>query len=221
MHTKLKSQIRLIRWMIRRVRLLEIRKHTCRVSVIEISYTYRCIYKQISCFIKQKQNMNFEDYKKIKDIAKRYSFLKELAIRHPEKTSKEFFLAVFRKERYLDMRLTAIRGYAVFATEKEIEPLMKKMTELLRKRPQTTPYNYQEYEILRSAYLMPYLLEKYGYTCFKDFNQQLNLQYDDMPDLFKGIFTCDENGNVIQLLSQQESEERWKAIHDEILSKSK
>lgn len=124
--------------------------------------------------------MNFEDYKKIKDIAKRYSFLKELAIRHPEKTSKEFFLAVFKKERYLDMRLTAIRGYAVFATEKEIEPLMKKMTELLRKRPQTTPYNYQEYEILRSAYLMPYLLEKYGYTCFKDFNQQLNLQYDDM-----------------------------------------
>ena len=95
------------------------------------------------------------------------------------------------------MRLTAIRGYAVFATEKEIEPLMKKMTELLRKRPQTTPYNYQEYEILRSAYLMPYLLEKYGYTCFKDFNQQLNLQYDDMPDLFKGILTCDENGNVI------------------------
>lgn len=97
----------------------------------------------------------------------------------------------------------------------------EKMTELLRKRPQTTPYNYQEYEILRSAYLMPYLLEKYGYTCFKDFNQQLNLQYDDMPDLFKGILTCDENGNVIQLLSQQESEERWKAIHDEILSKSK
>ena len=48
MHTKLKSQIRLIRWMIRRVRLLEIRKRTCQVSVIEISYTYRCIYKQIS-----------------------------------------------------------------------------------------------------------------------------------------------------------------------------
>lgn len=47
MHTKLKSQIRLIRWMIRRVRLLEIRKRTCQVSVIEISYTYRCIYKQI------------------------------------------------------------------------------------------------------------------------------------------------------------------------------
>ena len=52
MHTKLKSQIRLIRWMIRRVRLLEIRKHTCQVSVIEISYTYRCIYKQITHVVK-------------------------------------------------------------------------------------------------------------------------------------------------------------------------
>lgn len=165
--------------------------------------------------------MNFEEYKKIKDMAKRYTILKELAIQYPEKASKEFFLAAFKKERYLDMRLTAIRGYAIFATEKEIEPLMKKLTEILRKIPQTTPYNYQEYEMLRSAYLMPYLLEKYGYACFKKFNQQLNLQYDDMPDLFKGIFTCDEKGNCIQLLSQQESEERWKAIHDEILSKSK
>ena len=164
--------------------------------------------------------MNFENYKKIKDIAKRYSILKELAIQHPEKASKEFFLEAFKKERYLDMRLTAIRGYAVFATEKEIEPLMEKLTELLRKRPQTTPYNYQEYEILRSAYLMPYLLQKYGYSCFKEFNQQLNLQYDGMPDLFKGILTCDENGIIVRLLSQQESEERWKAIHNEILSKN-
>lgn len=39
MHIKLKFQTRLIRWMIHRVQLLEIRKHTCRVSVIEISYT--------------------------------------------------------------------------------------------------------------------------------------------------------------------------------------
>ncbi len=165
--------------------------------------------------------MDFEDYKKIKDVGKRYAILKELAIQYPEKASKDFFLAAFKKERYLDIRLTAIRGYAIFATEKEIEPLVKKMTEILMKRPQTTPYNYQEYEMLRSAYLMPYLLEKYGYACFKEFNHQLNLQYDDMPELFKGIFTCDENGNSIQLLSKQESEERWKAIHDEILSKSK
>lgn len=39
MLTKPKYPIRLIHWMIHRVQLLEIRKHTCRVSVIEISYT--------------------------------------------------------------------------------------------------------------------------------------------------------------------------------------
>ena len=49
MRTKPRYPIRLTLWMIRRVQLLEIRKRTCRVSVIEISYTYRCIYKQIRC----------------------------------------------------------------------------------------------------------------------------------------------------------------------------
>lgn len=65
MHTKLKSQIRLIRWMIRRVRLLEIRKHTCRVSVIEISYTYRCIYKQIQGKSKQLIYSNLQTNKQM------------------------------------------------------------------------------------------------------------------------------------------------------------
>lgn len=37
--TKPRYPIRLTLWMIRRVQLLEIRKHTCRVSVIEIFYT--------------------------------------------------------------------------------------------------------------------------------------------------------------------------------------
>ena len=39
--TKPRYPIRLIRWMIRRVQLLEIRKHTCRVSVIEILATIK------------------------------------------------------------------------------------------------------------------------------------------------------------------------------------
>ncbi|GIP19734.1 hypothetical protein J22TS3_00090 [Paenibacillus sp. J22TS3] len=51
---------------------------------------------------------------------------------------KEFFLKAFKKERYLDMRLTAIRGYAKYATEKEVEKLMSKFTEILMKRPEST-----------------------------------------------------------------------------------
>ena len=99
------------------------------------------------------------------------------------------------------MRLTAIRGYAAFASEEDVALLMNKMLEILKKRPKSTPYNYQEYEILRSAFLLPYLQEKYPYDCFKKFNEQLEKQYNAMPEVFKGIFTCDDKGEHIQLIS--------------------
>ena len=85
---------------------------------------------------------------------------------------------------------------------------MKKMLELLKKRQENTPYNYQEYEPMRSVYLMPYLLKKYKYDCFVKFNEQLEKQYNEMPDVFKGIFTFDEKGNLISLMSQEESNKR-------------
>lgn len=140
-----------------------------------------------------------EKYFNTKDIAKRNALLKQLIFDLPE-DGKDFFLKVYKKERYLDMRLTAIRGYAAFASEEEVAVLMKKMLEILRKRSESTPYNYQEYEILRSAFLMPYLLEKYPYECFLKFNEQLEKQYQAMPEVFKGIFTCNDKGEHIQLM---------------------
>ena len=94
------------------------------------------------------------------------------------------------------MKLTAIRGYSFYATEEEVNTLMDKMLELLKKIPHHTPYDYQEYEIMRSAFLMPYLLKNYNYSCFEIFNKQLEKQYNDMPDAFKNIFSCDEHGNA-------------------------
>ena len=32
------------------------------------------------------------------------------------------------------------------------------------------------------------LIEKYNYQCFKNFNKQLEKQYNEMPDVFKNIF---------------------------------
>lgn len=145
------------------------------------------------------KSTKMETYLKTKDIAKRNALLKQLVFDLPE-DGKDFFLKVFKKERYLDMRLTAIRGYAAFASEEEVALLMNKMLEILKKRPESTGYNYQEYEILRSAFLLPYLLEKYPYDCFKKFNEQLENQYDAMPEVFKGIFTCDNKGEHIQLI---------------------
>ncbi|MGN7402873.1 hypothetical protein ACTHO0_23745 [Cytobacillus praedii] len=140
-----------------------------------------------------------ETYFNTKDIAKRNALLKQLIFDLPE-DGKDFFLKAYKKERYLDMRLTAIRGYAAFASQEEVAVLMNKMLEILIRRPESTPYNYQEYEILRSAFLMPYLLEKYPYDCFKKFNEQLEKQYDAMPEVYKGIFTCNDKGEHIQLI---------------------
>ncbi|AJS57229.1 hypothetical protein [Paenibacillus sp. IHBB 10380] len=143
-----------------------------------------------------------------------YSLAKKLYIRNTIMMSlvfcedidlKDFFFKAFKKERYLDMRLTAIRGYANYATEKEVEKLMSKFIEILMKRPENTPYNYQEYELIRSAFGLPYLVNRFRYACFIQAYAQEEKQYNVMPDAFKGHFTIDEKGNSVQLRSPEET----------------
>ncbi|WP_313638032.1 hypothetical protein [Paenibacillus sp.] len=143
-----------------------------------------------------------------------YSLAKNLYIRNTIMMSlvfcedidlKDFFFKAFKKERYLDMRLTAIRGYANYATEKEVEKLISKFIEILMKRPENTPYNYQEYELIRSAFGLPYLVNRFGYACFIQAYAQEEKQYNAMPDAFKGHFTIDEKGNSVQLRSPEET----------------
>lgn len=50
------------------------------------------------------------------------------------------------------MKLTAVRGYAFYAREDEVAALMENLLALLKKRPEKTPYNYQEYEVMRSRF---------------------------------------------------------------------
>lgn len=152
-----------------------------------------------------------EIYFQEKEIFKRNTILKQLVLDVPA-DAKDFFLKVFKKERYLDMKLSAIRGYAVYADEKEVSVLTYKLLELLKKRAESTPYNYTEYEPMRSVFLMPYLLEHYSYECFKVFNLQLEKQYDDMPDCFKNIFTLDELGNAHSLRDKEEVERSWQVF---------
>lgn len=154
-----------------------------------------------------------ESYFQEKDVSKRNEILKRLLLDIPV-NAKDFFLKAFKKERYLDMKLTAVRGYAVYATEEEVSTLMRKLLELLKKRPEKTPYNYTEYEAMRSIFLMPYLLEHYEYECFRVFNLQLEKQYDDMPDCFKDIFTLDEHGNVRTIRDKEEVDKSWRAFWD-------
>ena len=150
-------------------------------------------------------------YPGVKDPARRREILRQLLCDMPA-DAKDFFLQAFKKERYLDMKLFAVRGYAAYATEAEVAPLMKKLTELLLRRAEKTPYNYTEYEPMRSVFLMPYLCSRYGYACFNAFRAQLETLYHAMPDCFKDVFTLDENGVVREIRDPKEVSRSWEAF---------
>ena len=73
-----------------------------------------------------------EAYFQEKEVSKRSEILTQLLLDMPV-NAKDFFLKVFKKERYLDIKLSAVRGYAAYATEQEVAALMDKLLELLKK----------------------------------------------------------------------------------------
>ncbi len=150
------------------------------------------------------------EYLKSKDVRERFKRLKALVLDLPE-DAKDFFLIAFKKERYLDAKLLALRGYAYYSTETEVELLSEKLMDLLKKREETTSFGYEEYENMRSALLLPYLVKKYGYNCFKELSNRLEEQYQRLPECFKGIFTLDEKGEYVSL---RDSAEVKKSIED-------
>lgn len=170
-------------------------------------YREAMINIRFESFTIEDTNFFIDYYKTVKDIFSRNQILQAFVLQCQKYDLKEFFLSAFKKERYLDMRLTAIRGYAIYASEKEISPLMKKFIDILVKIPSRTPYNYQEYEMLRSKFGLPYLVEQYRYDCFKEALNQLEKQYNDMPDECKGFFTLDENGIYVALMTREEIDE--------------
>lgn len=111
----------------------------------------------------------------------------------------EFFAQAYRKERYLDMKVYALRGLARRSEEKQLQRVLEGFRQTLAKRQQSTPYNYQEYELLRGRNALPYLVERYGYACLRETLEQVNRQYDAMPEAFKGHFTVDDDGTVVTL----------------------
>lgn len=129
---------------------------------------------------------------------------------------KNFFDGAYKKERYLDMKIYALRGLSLFVSEKAIEKLRLKFNLTLLKRQETTPYNYQEYELLRGQNSLPYLIQKYNYNCFKETLNQVNEQYNAMPDAFKGHFTIDENGEFVSLKNPEESSKMIKEFFNQL-----
>jgi len=128
---------------------------------------------------------------------------------------KDFFDKAYKKERYLDMKIYGLRGLSKFISEKEIEKLLQKFNQTLSKRQETTPYNYQEYELLKGQNSLPYLVNQYNYSCFQETLDQLNAQYNKMPEAFKWHFTIDENGEFVSLRNPEESSKMIKDFFDQ------
>ena len=51
---------------------------------------------------------------------------------------------------------------------------------------------------------MPYLAEKFEYNCFKETLEQVDRQYNAMPEAFKGHFTTNEEGEIVSLREPEE-----------------
>lgn len=118
---------------------------------------------------------------------------------------EDFFDQAFRRERYLDMRVHALRGLSQFRSERALAGPIAKVNEILRKRAASTPYNYQEYELLLGKNALPYLVGRYGYAGFRETLATVRANYDAMPDAFKGHFTVGEDGKLIVLRAAAES----------------
>ena len=115
----------------------------------------------------------------------------------------------FKKERKPEMKLIVLRGYAFFATEQEVEKFTQIIMDFVIKVPGSTPYAYNLYEDMRGAYLLPYLTKTYDYPCLKRLQAQVERQYNEMPDVFKNIYSYDEFGNAFSIRDPDEVKKSW------------
>ncbi|MBR4950157.1 MAG: hypothetical protein IKZ25_05205, partial [Clostridia bacterium] len=116
---------------------------------------------------------------------------------------KLFYYESSRKCRRLWLKIFYIRGYALYATEEDLIPVMKKFQTLLKKN-----HDYMDYEYILSVSGLPYLVEKYGYTCFKDTLEIAKNEYQKIDPLLRGYFTLNENLEHINLISHEEALKR-------------
>ena len=120
---------------------------------------------------------------------------------------KEYLYFHIVKCRRLWLKLFYIRTYSIFATEKELEPIIQKFEIALQK-----VHDYQDYEQILSKAGLPYLCKKYGYDCFYHALSVAKKEYLNIDPLLRGFFTLDEYGNMIEILTPQQCRERIEAF---------
>jgi len=124
---------------------------------------------------------------------------------------KKFFLDNYKKSRRLTMKLFFLRGYAMYATEKEIEPLINNFCDKLKSN-----HDYIDYEHILSIPALPYLVNTYKYKCFESAYNTALEEYEKIDPLLRGFFTLNENLKQINLLTSEEISSRTKEFLNKI-----
>lgn len=119
---------------------------------------------------------------------------------------KQWYLDGWKRSRRLWLRMYYIRGYAIYATESEMQPVMKRFGELLRRSHDCADYA----EILSCAGL-PYLAKQYGYPCVLDALETAKAEYEKIDPLLRGRWTTNEQLEHVDLVSGWEAFARDKA----------
>ena len=120
---------------------------------------------------------------------------------------KSFYLECLKRSRRLALKIFYIRGYAIYASEEELTPIMAKFCANLEKN-----HDYIDYEHILSAAGLPYLAKTYGYDCFIKALHKAEEEYQKIDPLLRGFFTLDENINQVDLLSYEETNKREEAF---------
>lgn len=109
------------------------------------------------------------------------------------------------------LKIFFIRGYALYADEEELVPVMKKFQASLKNN-----HDYIDYEFLLSAAGLPYLAKKYKYPCFIDTWRIAETEYQEIDPLLRGYFTIDKNLEQVNIISNEEINKRYCAFIEKL-----
>ena len=116
---------------------------------------------------------------------------------------KKFYFENLKKCRRLALKIFYIRGYAIYASEEELNPVMEKFRKNLEKNHDHMDYNY-----LLSVAGIPYLADTYGYDCFVRTLEKAEEEHQRIDPLLRGYFTLNTNLEQVDLLSTEKVRRR-------------
>ena len=122
---------------------------------------------------------------------------------------KEFYLQNFKRSRRIAIKIFFIRGYAQYASEEELIPIMEKFLKNL-----DGPCGHTDYNYMLSVAGLPYLVKKYGYACFAQTLEEAKRRHNQSSPLLRDYFTLDENLDQVNLVSPQEAHNLIRAFLD-------